>query len=158
MLFVRFWTAVEILRPSCFLFWRALFAQGDTLPPSPFSSCAYAYMCFWWAVQSIFFLNSKRYRTMLQDSFSGYPDLSTSLLHSLYWLPIEQRIEYKVSLLCFKIISHQAPISLSKLLHLYTPSWQLCSSADTQVFRIPSCWTKSSGQCSFSYQASVIWN
>ena len=30
------------------------------------------------------------------------------MLHSLHWLPIEQRIEYKLSLLCFKIISHQA--------------------------------------------------
>ena len=32
------------------------------------------------------------------------------MLHSFHWLPIEQRIEYKLSLLCFKIISHQAPI------------------------------------------------
>ena len=39
---------------------------------------------------------------------------------------------------CFMIISHQAPIYLLELLHLYTPSWQLCYSADTQVFRIPS--------------------
>ena len=37
----------------------------------------------------------------------------TLTLHSLHWLPIEQRIEYKLSLLCFKIISHQAPIFLS---------------------------------------------
>ena len=41
------------------------------------------------------------------------------MFHSLHWLPIEQRIEYKLSLLCFKIISHQAPIYLSELLHLY---------------------------------------
>ena len=31
----------------------------------------------------------------------------TPMLHSLHWLPIEQRIEYKLSLLCFQIISHQ---------------------------------------------------
>ena len=53
------------------------------------------------------------------------------MLHSLHWLPIEQKIEYKLSLLCFKIISHQAPIYLLELLHLYTPSRQLCTSADT---------------------------
>ena len=80
------------------------------------------------------------------------------MLHSLHWLPIEQRIEYKLSLLCFKIISHQAPVCLSELLHLYTPSRQLRSSTDTRVFRIPSFRTKSSGQRSFSYQAPVIWN
>ena len=72
----------------------------------------------------------------------------TPMLHSFHWLPVEQRIEYKLSLLCFKIISHQAPIYLSELLHLYTPSRQLRSSADTRVFRIPSFRTKSSGQSS----------
>ena len=82
----------------------------------------------------------------------------TPMLHSLHWLPTEQRIEYKLSLLCFKIISHQAPVYLSVLLHLYTPSRQLRSSTDTRVFRIPSFRTKSCGQRSFSYQAPVIWN
>ena len=62
----------------------------------------------------------------------------TPMLHSLHWLPTEQRIEYKLSLLCFKIISHQAPIYLSELLHLYTPSRQLRSSEDTRAFRMPS--------------------
>ena len=78
----------------------------------------------------------------------------TPILHSLHWLPIEQRIEYKLSLLCFKIISHQAPIYLSELLHLYTPSRLLRSSTDTRMFRIPSFRTKSCGQRSFSYQAA----
>ena len=58
------------------------------------------------------------------------------MLYSLHWLPIEQRIieqriEYKLYLLCFKIISHQSPIYLSELLHLYTPSRQLRSSTDS---------------------------
>ena len=80
----------------------------------------------------------------------------TSMLHSLRWLPIEQRIEYKLFSLCFKIISHQAPIYLSELLHLYTPSRQLRCSTDTREFRIPSFRTKSCGQRSVSYQAPVI--
>ena len=77
----------------------------------------------------------------------------THILHSLHWLPIGQRIEYKLSLL-----SHQAPIYLLELLHLYTPSRKLRSSTDTRVFRISSFRTESSGQRSFSYQAPVIWN
>ena len=84
--------------------------------------------------------------------------LVTPMLHSLHWLPIEQRIEYKRSLLRSNIISHQAPIHLSELLHLYTPSRQLRSSTDTRVFTVPSFRTKSCGQRSFSYQAPVIWN
>ena len=78
----------------------------------------------------------------------------TPMLHFLHLLSIEQRIQYKLSLLCFKVISHQAPIYLSELLHLYTPSRQLRSSAGTRVFRIPSFRTKSSGQHPFSYQLS----
>ena len=66
----------------------------------------------------------------------------TPMLHSLHWLPTEQRIEYKLSLLCFKITSHQA-FHLSELLHRYSPSRQLRSSTDTRVFRIPSFRTKS---------------
>ena len=43
---------------------------------------------------------------------------------------------YFVSSLCFKSLNGSAPTYLSDLLHLYTPSWQLRSSADTRVFRI----------------------
>ena len=82
----------------------------------------------------------------------------TPILHSLHWLSIEQRIKDKLSLLCFKIISHQAPIYLSEFLHRYTSSRQLHSSTVTRVFRKPSFRTKSCGQHSFSYQAPVIWN
>ena len=106
----------------------------------------------------MFFLNSKKYnaaRLIFRTTRSAHV---TPMLHSLHWLPIEQRIEYKLSLLCFKIISHQAPIYLSELLHLYTPSRQLRSSTDTRVFRIPSFRTMSCGQRSFSYQAPFIWN
>ena len=62
----------------------------------------------------------------------------TPMLHSLHWLPTEQRIEYKLFLLCFKIMfspgSH-LPFRTSSPLHLR-------SSADTRVFRIPSFRTK----------------
>ena len=82
----------------------------------------------------------------------------TPMLQSLHWLPIEQRVEYKFSLFCFKIISHQASIYLSELIHPYTPFRQLRSSTDTRVYRISSFRTKSCGQHSFSYQAPLIWN
>ena len=38
---------------------------------------------------------------------------------------------YFVSSLCFKSLNGSAPTYLSDLLHLYTPSWQFRSSADT---------------------------
>ena len=59
------------------------------------------------------------------------------LVQTLHWLPIENRIDFKLALLCFKSLTGSAPTYLSDL-HLYTPSLQLCSSADTWLFRIPS--------------------
>ena len=83
----------------------------------------------------------------------------TPPLHTAHWLPIEKkRIDFKLTSLCFKSLNGSAPTYLSDLLHLYTPSRQLRSSADTRVFRVPSFRTKSRGQCSFSYQAPTTWN
>jgi len=82
----------------------------------------------------------------------------TPLLHSLHWLPVDRRIDYKLSLLTFKSFNNQAPAYLSDLLHVYTPSRQLRSSADTRLLRIPHVRTKTFGQRSFSYQAPTTWN
>ena len=49
---------------------------------------------FWRAVLSIFFLNSQKFRTMLQDSFSKQPDNLLSRGSN-------------TNCLCFKIICHQ---------------------------------------------------
>ena len=71
---------------------------------------------------------------------------------------LKKRIDFKFTFLCFKSLNGSAPTYLSDLLHLYTPSRQLCSSADIRVFRISPFRTKSSGQRSFSYQAPTTWN
>ena len=47
---------------------------------------------------------------------------STPLLEKLHWLPISQRIKYKVAYMCFSAISGSGPVYLSELLHVYTPS------------------------------------
>ena len=71
---------------------------------------------------------------------------------------VQKRINVKLTSLCFKSLNGSAHTYLSDLLHLYTYFWQLRSSADTQVFRIPSFHSKSSGWCSFFYQAPAMWN
>ena len=43
-------------------------------------------------------------------------------LYDLHWLPISSRIQYKIALICFHIVSGTAPPYLSELLHLYSPS------------------------------------
>ena len=85
-------------------------------------------------------------------------DHISSVLHTLHWLPVEQRIEYKLLLFAFKSVNNDGPSYLSDLLKFYISSRQLRSSSDFRLLRIPSFRLKSFGQRKFSYQASVLWN
>ena len=58
---------------------------------------------------------------------------STPLLEKLHWLPISERIKYKVGCMCFIAINGSGPAYLSELLHVCTPSRTLRS------FLTPSC-------------------
>ena len=83
----------------------------------------------------------------------------TPLLKELHWLPIEQRITYKISCLCFNIISGTAPVYLSELLHVYVPSRPLRSFADDRIFRIPALPNRQRhGGRAFSHSAAQRWN
>ena len=88
-------------------------------------------------------------RLILRSSKSEHV---TPLLRSLHWLPVSDRIDYKVSSLAFSAINDSGPTYLSELLHLYTPSRELRSSSDTRQLRIPHTRTKTNGQRTFSYQ------
>ena len=80
------------------------------------------------------------------------------LLKSLHWLPIACRTQYKLSTLCFDVVSGSGPSYLSNLLQMYTPSRHLRSSSDTRLFRIPRVAKKSFGERSFSHLGPNTWN
>ena len=77
---------------------------------------------------------------------------------SLHWLPINVRIEYKLSVICHSLSSGMYPIYLSDLLSVYTPKRNLNSSSDNRSLCIPILRTKTFGHRSFSLAASTIWN
>ena len=52
------------------------------------------------------------------------------ILYELHWLPVRERIEYKVALICFKCLRDEAPIYLKEFLTVYSPSRTLRSSSD----------------------------
>ena len=58
----------------------------------------------------------------------------TPLLYDLHWLPISSRIQYKIALIYFHIVSGTAPPYLSELLHHYSPR-SLRSAADTRIVK-----------------------
>ena len=80
------------------------------------------------------------------------------LLAKLQWLPIAQRIDYKISSLYYNDVSDTSLLYLSDLLRLYVPSSSLHSSDDTRIFRIPKRKKKFKGQHAFSHLGLVTWN
>ena len=84
-------------------------------------------------------------------------DHITPVLRSLHWLPIIQRIKYKILLLSFKCLHNQAPIYLVELIEQYRPSRALRSGSDG-LLTIPKSRTRSFGDRSFSRAAPRLWN
>jgi len=82
----------------------------------------------------------------------------TPLLFSLHWLPVAQRIKYKVCCLCFKVVTNSAPLYLSQLLQVYSPSRTLRSSPDTRRFKVIRYKRKQHGFRSFAHFGPYIWN
>ena len=82
----------------------------------------------------------------------------TPLLFDLHWLSISRRIQYKIALKYFHIVSGTVPPYLSELLHLYSPSRSLRSASDTRIFRVPRVCRRTLRERSFQYIGPVIWN
>ena len=82
----------------------------------------------------------------------------TPILRHLHWLPVRARISYKTVCLCFNAITSFTRAYLSDLLHLYSPSRSLRSSADTRLLKISLCKCKTKGDRAFSYFCPSVWN
>ena len=82
----------------------------------------------------------------------------TPVLYSLHWLPVYQRIKYKICLLTFQCIhSQKAPVYLSQMLSLYKPARNLRSGQDQYMLTVPRT-KKSYGDKSFCAIAARAWN
>ena len=81
----------------------------------------------------------------------------THTLKELHWLPIEQRVHYKIALIVFKCLNiDEFPSYLKDLIHVYTPSRSL-RSADKLLLTKPITKLKV-GERSFYYSAPAVWN
>ena len=81
----------------------------------------------------------------------------TPLLHSLHWLPVQARIEYKLSVLCHGFLSGCAPKYFDDMLSLHAPARRLRSS-DTLQLSVPRVQTKTYGERSFAFCGPKQWN
>ena len=82
----------------------------------------------------------------------------TPLLKELHWLPVSERINYKVACMCYNSLTGVGPSYLTELLHIYTPSRTLRSSSDTLTLKLPRYKRKSHGYRSFSSYGPQLWN
>ena len=83
-------------------------------------------------------------------------DHVTPMLTSLHWLPVKQRIDYKIALFCFKCINNKAPDYFKDLITPYIPPRQL-RSANLNLLKAPSARSRV-GERAFSIFAPRVWN
>jgi len=85
-------------------------------------------------------------------------DHITSLLMELHWLPTEQRINFKILLITFKVLHNQAPTYLIDLLTHYHPSRLLPSSAKNLLWNQTYMYNlKTYGGHSFAVAVPLLW-
>ena len=85
-------------------------------------------------------------------------DHVTPLLIKLDWLPVKERIDFKIAIMCFNSISKCAPSYISDLLEKPTRLRELRSSADSTLLHVPKKKSKTYGERSFSFYGPKLWN
>ena len=85
-------------------------------------------------------------------------DHVTPLLAKLHWLPIKNRIIFKLLLLTYKALNDKGPTYLKDLFTFYKPSLNLRSSSDPLILIVPKTSLKRFGDKSFSVTAAKEWN
>ena len=82
-------------------------------------------------------------------------DHVTPVLKNLHWLPVKQRVEYKVLLFTFKALRGKASAYISQWLSLYTPTRPLRPETKN-LFRVPRCRLEGFGRRCFAYAAPSL--
>ena len=84
-------------------------------------------------------------------------DHITPVLKSLHWLPIQQRIHFKVLVMVYKAVNNTAPTYIRELVQL-RQSPRMLRSSDQLLLNIP--FSRSSRAChqAFSIAGPVLWN
>jgi hypothetical protein len=79
------------------------------------------------------------------------------ILKSLHWLPISERIEYKLCLLVYKALNGKAPSYIADLLVPHKSS-RLLRSTSKKLLEVPCTRTKTYGNRAFSVAGPTLWN
>ena len=83
-------------------------------------------------------------------------DHITPILHSLHWLPVSFRIDYKVLLLTHTCINGHAPPYLQELITPQTSNRTL-RSTNSSLLRVPNTKLRTMGNRAFCMAAPCLW-
>ena len=78
------------------------------------------------------------------------------VLSSLHWLPVKERIDFKIACFIFKCLHHLAPTYLSEIIHLYVPARSLRSANECRLV-LPA-YQLSISERAFSIGGPKLWN
>ena len=81
----------------------------------------------------------------------------TPILKDLHWLPINERIKFKILILTFKALHDLSPSYIHELISLHRPSRTLRSSTSLRL-NPTSCSLKSYGSIPFAVASPQLWN
>ncbi len=82
---------------------------------------------------------------------------TTPIMHDLHWLPVSERITFKVLMYTFKALHGLAPAYVTSLLEVYTPGRSLRSATGGTILIVPKT-KKLVGEAAFSSAAARLWN
>ena len=89
-------------------------------------------------------------------------DEITPILYDLHWLPIKERIVFKLLMFVYKILNNQAPMYLTLLIDLYVPGRTGLRSAKPDLLLLQrkdtNVTNKTYGWCAFNICAPFLWN
>ena len=89
--------------------------------------------------------------------YSKPRDRITPVLRTLHWLPVRQRITFKILLIVNKIVNQIAPAYLCDLLQQYVPK-RVLHSAAKELLASPKTKTTTYGDRAFSVAGPNNWN
>ena len=81
----------------------------------------------------------------------------TPVLKDLHWLPVKQRIEYKVALVTHKVLETSPQGYLADLVSEYKPGVRCLRSATQRRLIIPTGLKSTAGQRTFTSASAAVW-
>ena len=159
-------TLTTYVAPAYYLYTNLVKSGNFYLRKTPKGSSMPLFRLNWITAMACFtvcpllkYRNFKDYKTLPPDLLREQKKIEhiTPVLINLHWLPIEQRVIFKLLLYTYKALHGLAPDYLANLLNFYTPVRSLRSSKSI-ILSVPRSRTSTYGDRSFTCASPTLWN